>query len=1290
MDANLRRALYKTIEDEATIANPIAKLISFTGDYAVILHIEVGTYKFSVSTGSDLKYSVDLIDFNGGTDRFFIETQATVVYLKRTDSAGTTPINIGAITVRKEIKYGVINNPTITPDEPITPSWAVEVKSVNTTQLESLKVDGNIDLEGNLTVNSNTTLGDNAADTHTITGVITASELINANGGIAVDITKFTVEDATGNTAIDGTLNVNGQTDLDVVLISETLDVTGISTFTGNINATGGIDVDDVFAVDNIGNLITTGAVKFDGTVDINNDTTIDATNLDITVTTTDIIGSVNLTGVLNIGGSLDVDNLRLNLNTLSSHTLGVIIAPLINNDLDLNPSGTGIARINTDQIVTLTADQDMTGKTYEGLEITDTTGTFTLTNLKTLTVTNNITLSTDDIAAILKISDANKELAGLGTLLTFGGNLTTSGAFTTEIIVGENTTVTLPATGTLYGTEADSITSAQLLSSVSDETGTGDLVFSTTPTLITPILGVATATSINKVSFTTPGTGSTLTIDDGKTLTVSDDTTFANGTITLANANVLTLGESLDTANVFTIAGETGSSPVTPSDTVTITGGTLLTSSEEAQNVTIDHDSVTRAADGTDTAITPDAGANFDVVNSMTFTTEGHINQLNTKNITLPTYDILTADNATAGTIDVKLNASGTGTDDLISIKGLDHITVTQSSDVISIDHDDVTREDTALGTAEQLTDNGTFIVIDSVSTDAQGHLNNIDTRVITLPEYTLDSVTDNGATTTNDITVGDIAVNGGNITSTQSPLNISSTDAVNIGTLGSLTTVKGDLKVDGTTFTIDSNTVNIGDNIISLNSDVIDNTSNSDGGIEVKRLDTDNLTRIDAQILWNETSDYWTAGVIGSLSEIATQSKKLSFFTAGTTSLELKGLITDETGSGSLVFADNPALGVITATSINGLSIATTTSTLTLAGNLTTAGAFATQLTATAATALTLPTSGTLMSKDINLDVDNIRHIDMTGDLTVNKLETTTSYNNDVKIYSSPALVDQDQYFDEGLDRLYTYTMAGTSWAFVDFSGKLIEPVDPILNEQWFDKTNNRLYTCTDGTLNTWDLGVELSTIALPYQTLYAPKLVIQGENFEVSGTTVYDNIRLKGAGTPLEIGVLGDIKTSITADGDIYTAGTLTVDGSITSTGSLDISGATFSLDSTDTSNITMTASNVADKTLSIIALNSLSGDGIIQLTADLVNVTGALTVSGTITGNVTGALDGNAATATLAAEASKVTNILSAGAGISMSNYDGSAATTVSTPYATKDDRGSIRMDVTGDTIWLWNE
>lgn len=61
---------------------------------------------------------------------------------------------------------------------------------------------------------------------------------------------------------------------------------------------------------------------------------------------------------------------------------------------------------------------------------------------------------------------------------------------------------------------------SANLATAMTDETGTGANVFANTPTLVTPVLGSATATTINKVTLTQPTSSAVLTIPDGVTLT--------------------------------------------------------------------------------------------------------------------------------------------------------------------------------------------------------------------------------------------------------------------------------------------------------------------------------------------------------------------------------------------------------------------------------------------------------------------------------------------------------------------------------------------------------------------------------------------------------------------------------------------------------------------------------------------------------------------------------------------------------------------------------------------------
>ena len=82
-------------------------------------------------------------------------------------------------------------------------------------------------------------------------------------------------------------------------------------------------------------------------------------------------------------------------------------------------------------------------------------------------------------------------------------------------------------------------ITSVGTATSVASQTGTGTkFVMDTSPTLITPVLGVATATTINKVTITQPTTAATLTLADNSTLATEGGfelklKTLANTTVT-------------------------------------------------------------------------------------------------------------------------------------------------------------------------------------------------------------------------------------------------------------------------------------------------------------------------------------------------------------------------------------------------------------------------------------------------------------------------------------------------------------------------------------------------------------------------------------------------------------------------------------------------------------------------------------------------------------------------------------------------------------------------------------
>ena len=136
--------------------------------------------------------------------------------------------------------------------------------------------------------------------------------------------------------------------------------------------------------------------------------------------------------------------------------------------------------------------------------------------------------------------------------------------------------------------------TSAKLATAVATtSTGSGSLVFHTSPTLVTPVLGVAAVTTVNKVTITTPATGSTLTIADGKTLTASNTLTFtgtdSSSVAFGAGGTAAYTGDTLDTFAATTsaelasvISDETGSgalvfgtSPELTTPTIT-TGGSI------------------------------------------------------------------------------------------------------------------------------------------------------------------------------------------------------------------------------------------------------------------------------------------------------------------------------------------------------------------------------------------------------------------------------------------------------------------------------------------------------------------------------------------------------------------------------------------------------------------------------------------------------------------------------------------------------------------------------------------
>ena len=183
-----------------------------------------------------------------------------------------------------------------------------------------------------------------------------------------------------------------------------------------------------------------------------------------------------------------------------------------------------------------------------------------------------------------------------------------------------------------------------------------------------------------------------------------------------------------------------TANGDVTSGDQVDFIDGTIteavVTGTSSPYTVKFNHKDVTRT--NTSSSDSPGYGGTFDVISSITTSSQGHVTDVNTETITMPStenydWDIdgdsggtltvsdqFTVDIAGGNIITTALTTSGSGTSTIRTL---------------TVNHDTITTDTTA-GTPVTLSSGGTFTAINSMAFDGYGHTDTATPVTFTLPD--------------------------------------------------------------------------------------------------------------------------------------------------------------------------------------------------------------------------------------------------------------------------------------------------------------------------------------------------------------------------------------------------------------------------------------------------------------------------------------------------------------------------------------------------------------------------
>ena len=503
----------------------LIKTSSSDGFSSALVTVEDGD-----GTSSALQISTTSVKSTGTLEVAGSATLGSLTVLGAAVINGLLTANGGTITFgdadTDNVVFGADVNSHILPNTDNTYDLGSSAKTWRNLYLGTATV-SNLSITGAQTIPATTQSTSKDTGALVVEGGVGVEKNVNIGGNLGVAGTTA----LTGNTSVTGTLGVTGATNL-----SATLGVTGATILSSTLGVTDTISATKAsgtgLAV--TANATVGGDLTVSGNLTINGTTTnINTTNLvveDKNIVLADVATPTNTTadgGGITIKGATDKTLNWVNATAAwtSSENFDVSTGKTYKvNGTDVlsnNTLGSGVTASSLTSVGTIG-----TG-TWQGTIVSPTYGGTGVNNAsRTITLGGNLTTSGAFNTTLTSTGATNVTLPTTGTLATIANTETlTNKTLTSPVIssISNTGTITLPTgTDTLVGrATTDTLTnktinlsnntltatSAQLASSVSDETGSGSLVFATSPTLTTPVI----ASIMNTGMLTLPTTTSTL-----------------------------------------------------------------------------------------------------------------------------------------------------------------------------------------------------------------------------------------------------------------------------------------------------------------------------------------------------------------------------------------------------------------------------------------------------------------------------------------------------------------------------------------------------------------------------------------------------------------------------------------------------------------------------------------------------------------------------------------------------------------------------------------------------------